>query len=358
MRKDGVQKRVRVLVIDDSAAIRRFLVEALASDPGVEVVGEAGDPYEAKEKIKQLDPDVLTLDIIMPKMNGLAFLKNLMRLRPMPVVMSSTLTREGAAATLAALELGAVDFIPKPDAAGAGSREEWIRDFTAKVKAAAGARVRRLPPRIAPRRVVGVAPAPPEVGTATWRRIVVIGASAGGTVAVEHLLAALPENSPPIVAALHMPARFTTLLAQRLDCLSRVRVAEAADGDPLLPGRALIAPGGLHTAVVRRGGGGWAVHVYDGDRVNRHKPSVDVLFTSTAEAAGRDAVGVILTGMGGDGAEGLARMRRAGAATVAQDEETCLVFGMPKEAIRRGAVDHVAPLPAIPSLILHLGKEG
>ena len=339
--------RLKVLIVDDSALMRQLLTQILNSDPELEVVGTASDPFAARDKIKALSPDVLTLDIEMPRMDGLTFLEKLMRGHPMPVVMISSLTDKGADTTLRALSLGAVDFISKPKLDVSNGTVDQAEEIVAKVKAAAKVRVRT--PGTA-------APIPAALNGKTYQfsathKVVAIGASTGGTEALKDLLSPLPADFPGIVIVQHMPEAFTRQFAQRLDSLCKVRVKEAQDGDRILPGHALLAPGGHHMTVVRQGME-YAVHVYRGERVNRHLPSVDVLFSSCARAMGKNAFGVILTGMGADGAKGMLEMRQAGAFNIAQDESTSVVFGMPREAILLEAVDQVLPLDQIPRALL------
>jgi two-component system chemotaxis response regulator CheB len=337
----------KVLIVDDSALMRQLLTQILGSDPDLQVVGTAGDPFVAREKILALNPDVLTLDIEMPRMDGLTFLEKLMRGHPMPVVMISSLTSKGAETTLRALSLGAVDYVAKPRLDVTNGTVEQAREIVDKVKAAMRARVRRASEN---------APAPVAVGVrsyqfSTTHKIVAIGASTGGTEALKDLLMPLPPDFPGIVMVQHMPEAFTKPFAARLDSLCKIRVNEARDGDRILPGHALLAPGGHQMAVVRKGAE-FAVHVYRGERVNRHLPSVDVLFSSVARGMGKNAVGVMLTGMGADGSKGMLEMKQAGAFNFAQDEASCVVFGMPREAIQIGAVDSVLPLEQIPDALM------
>jgi two-component system chemotaxis response regulator CheB len=337
----------KVLIIDDSSLMRQLLTHIIDSDPELEVVGTAADPFVAREKIKSLNPDVLTLDIEMPRMDGLTFLEKLMRGHPMPVVMISSLTDRGAETTLRALSLGAVDYIAKPKLDVSNGTIEQASDIVAKVKAAAKVRVRGLD-------AGETVPAPMPAGyhiTAT-HKVVAIGASTGGTEALKDLLSALPTDFPGLVMVQHMPEAFTGPFSERLNSLCRIHVQEAKDGDRILPGHALLAPGGHQMQVVRRGME-YAVKVYRGERVNLHLPSVDVLFSSCARQLGKNAIGVLLTGMGADGAKGMLEMKVAEAHTIAQDEATCVVFGMPREAIQLGAVDQVLPLGRIPSALLH-----
>ena len=335
---------VRVLVVDDSALIRQLISGMLEEDPGIRVVGTAADPYIARNKIKQFDPDVLTLDVEMPRMDGLTFLRNLMRLRPMPVVMVSTLTAAGAPATLEALALGAVDFVAKPSADPAAGLDAYAELLRAKVRAAAQARVRHLETGIAP------AGAVPLVYRSV-DRLIAIGASTGGTEAVREVLAAMPADAPPIVIAQHIPADFSAPFAERLDRHSRMAVRQAADGDAILPGHAYVAPGGRHLRVQRRGQR-WLCRVDDDAPVNGHRPSVDVLFDSVVRAAGRQASAALLTGMGDDGARGLLALRQAGAATLAQDQATSVVWGMPGAAVARGGAREVVPLSRVAERLL------
>jgi two-component system chemotaxis response regulator CheB len=341
--------KTKVLIVDDSALMRQVLSEILSEDPGLEVVGTAPDPYIAWTKIERLRPDVLTLDVEMPRMDGLTFLEKLMRAHPMPVVMVSSLTERGCETTLRALELGAVDFITKPKADVVQGTAEMGAEIAAKVRAAALARVSLLRPA----RAKAAAPAPLERSPLlkTTHAVIAVGASTGGTEALREFLTALPPDSPGVVIVQHMPEKFTRSFAERLDQLARIRVYEARDGDRILPGHALIAAGNYHMEVVRSGAE-YGVRVFSGERVNLHRPSVDVLFHSAAKVLGANAAGVIMTGMGNDGAAGLLAMRKAGARTIAQDEATCVVFGMPREAIAMGAAERVAPLTAIASTVL------
>jgi two-component system chemotaxis response regulator CheB len=339
--------RSKVLIIDDSALMRQLLTQILGSDPELEVVGTAGDPFVAREKIKALNPDVLTLDIEMPRMDGLTFLEKLMRGHPMPVIMISSLTDRGADTTLRALSLGAIDYVSKPKVDVSNGTIEQAEEIVAKVKAAARARV-----RIA--RTSAAVPVPLTGRTyqfSATHKIVAIGASTGGTEALKELLSPLPADFPGVVIVQHMPETFTRQFAARLDSLCKIRVKEAQDGDRILPGHALLAPGGHHMAVMRKGME-YAVHIYRGERVNLHMPSVDVLFSSCAHNMGKNALGVLLTGMGADGAKGMLEMKQAGAFNIAQDESTSVVFGMPREAIKLDAVDKVLPLGYIPDALL------
>jgi len=345
--------KIKVLIVDDSALMRKLLTQVLERDPGIDVVGAALDPFDAREKIKALHPDVLTLDIEMPRMDGLTFLRNLMRLRPMPVVMISSLTDRSADATLAALEAGAVDYVPKPKLDLQHGLEEMARTIVEKVKAAALARVAAPPDRsVAPDRI---APSRSITALGTTDRMIAIGASTGGTEAVAHLLAQFPPDAPGVVIAQHIPEVFSKRWAARMDRESAIAVAEAKDGDQILIGHAYVAPGGRHLRV-ERSGAKYFCRLGDDAPVNRHRPSVDVLFHSVADQAGRNAVGVILTGMGGDGAEGLLRMAGVGCPTLAQDRESSVVWGMPGEAVKRGAAREVLPLDAMARRVLDLAR--
>ncbi|HVY06613.1 MAG TPA: chemotaxis response regulator protein-glutamate methylesterase [Burkholderiales bacterium] len=330
--------KIRAVIVDDSALVRKMLAQIINSQPDMEAVGAAPDPIAAREMIRALDPDVITLDVEMPKMDGLEFLEKLMRLRPTPVVMVSTLTEKGSETTLRALELGAVDFVAKPKIDLANGLMEYAREITDKIRVASSARLRRAVPTAAK---AGL-PALDDRGVST-EKLLVIGASTGGTEAIRELLADLPPDCPAILIAQHMPEGFTRSFAQRLDKQCRITVSEAAHDERMQPGHAYIAPGHSHL-LLRRSGASFVTELSQADPVNRHRPSVEVLFSSAAKAAGPNAIGVILTGMGKDGALGLLEMRRAGAHTFAQDEESCVVFGMPKEAIAAGAVDEVVSL--------------
>ncbi|MCR6631793.1 MAG: chemotaxis response regulator protein-glutamate methylesterase [Magnetospirillum sp.] len=338
---------IRVLIVDDSALMRQMLSAILSAAPGITVVGTAPDPLVAREKIKALNPDVLTLDVEMPRMDGLAFLEKLMTLRPMPVVMVSSLTERGAEVTMKAMELGAVDIFCKPADTAAGGLQAHAKELVDKVRAAAAARVRPLGDRAA---------APKLAVTTIYKstdRLVVIGSSTGGVEALRDIVLALPPDAPPVVVTQHIPPKFSASFAERLNGMAAVRVKEAADGDRIVAGHVFIAPGDRHMEV-RRSGAALTIHLYDGPLVTGHKPSVDVLFHSVAEACGSKAVGVILTGMGRDGADGLLAMRRAGAPTIGQDEASCVVYGMPKAARENGAVEREFPLSRITEEILRL----
>jgi two-component system chemotaxis response regulator CheB len=330
-------RKIRVLIVDDSAIVRKALAEIVAAHPDLEVAGTASDPFVARDKILALKPDVLTLDIEMPRMDGLTFLKKLMRFHPLPVVMVSSLGQTSSRVAIEALQSGAVDVVAKPG--GPYSVTEMREELARKIHAAAHASLRRVP---ASAEIVTSSQAPPSSPAA----VIAIGASTGGVEALGRVLTQLPAEMPPIVITQHIPPVFSAEFAQRLDKTCRVRVKEASDGDPLEPGRVLIAPGNFHLTISRIGAGYRAL-VRDGERVQYQRPSVDVLFHSIAREAGADAVGVILTGMGADGAAGLLAMKQAGARTIAQNEASSVVFGMPREAIRAGAVDEVLPLERI-----------
>jgi two-component system chemotaxis response regulator CheB len=331
------ERKIRVLIVDDSALIRQLLSEMVDSQPDMQTVGTASDPVVAREMVRSLDPDVITLDVEMPRMDGLEFLERLMRLRPTPVLMVSTLTEQGSDITMRALELGAVDFVTKPKLDIVRGMGEYVEEIADKIRAASRARIKR-----------GVRPParalPPIGGRLTsTEKLIVVGASTGGTEAIKDLLVALPPDCPGILIAQHMPEGFTTSFAKRLDSLSRLSVKEAQDGERVLPGHAYIAPGHSHL-LLKRSGANYVAQLSQAAPVNRHRPSVDVLFRSVAEHAGANSMGVILTGMGRDGAQGMLELHRAGAYTFAQDEESCVVFGMPREAIALGGVDEVAPM--------------
>jgi two-component system, chemotaxis family, protein-glutamate methylesterase/glutaminase len=338
---------IKVLVVDDSAVVRQVAREMLAADPAIGAVTVAPHPLLAMDRMRGDWPDVILLDIEMPRMDGLTFLRKIMAERPTPVVICSTLTERGARTTMDALAAGAVATIAKPRLGLKQFLADEALDLVAQVKAAARANVRHLAARAPLPHVPKAAPATMQ----TTDRLVALGTSTGGTQALELVLSALPPGAPGIVIVQHMPEKFTAAFAARLDSICQIRVAEAADGMRVLPGHALIAPGGRHM-LVRRSGAQHVVEVVDGPLVNRHRPSVDVLFRSVAHSAGANALGVIMTGMGGDGAAGLLEMKKAGAATLAQDEASCVVYGMPKEAVKRGAVDRIVPLAAIPAEIL------
>lgn len=342
--------KIKVLIVDDSALMRSLLTDILGSALDIDVVGTAQDPYIARDKIKALNPDVLTLDVEMPRMDGLTFLRNLMRLRPMPVVMLSSLTAEGADVTLQALAYGAVDFLQKPSSDLARDFPAYAGEIIEKVRAAARCQVRALPGQNAP------APRPVMAATSSpqaRRALIAIGASTGGTEAIKSVIHALPADTPPIVVSQHLPLSFSASFARHVDEASAMTAKLAEDGEALRPGHVYIAPGNLHLRIAKSTAG-LKVRLDDGPPVNRHKPSVDVMFHAVAEALGADAVGVLLTGMGADGALGLKAMHDTGAATLAQDEATSVVWGMPGEACRLGAVDRQSALSQIPTHILDL----
>ena len=352
--------KTRVVVVDDSALVRSLLAEIINRQPDMQCVGAAADPLLAREMIRELDPDVITLDIEMPRMDGLDFLSRLIRLRPMPVVMVSTLTARGAEVTLRALELGAVDFVAKPKIGVADGLRLLAADITDKIRTAAQARVRKPAPASAAAATApaAVRAAPAALGQLSTEKIIFIGASTGGTEATREVLMGLPADAPAVMITQHMPPGFTKSYATRLDSLCRIRVKEAADGERVLPGHAYIAPGGLHLSV-ERSGANYIARVRDGEPVNRHKPSVEVLFLSAARVVGPNALGVMLTGMGADGAKAMRALRDAGSWNLVQDEASCVVFGMPKEAIAAGAAHEVLTLGAIaPRLLEGLRSRG
>ncbi|KIP96311.1 MULTISPECIES: chemotaxis response regulator protein-glutamate methylesterase [Pseudomonas] len=352
-------KPIKVMIVDDSAVVRQVLSSVLASDPAIQVIGTAADPLFALDKMQREWPDVIVLDVEMPRMDGITFLRKLMSERPTPVVICSTLTEKGAATTMQALAAGAVSIVTKPQASLSKFLVNASDDLVNAVKAAARANVRSL----AKNKAVPAAPVqgklsadvilPPGQGAMarTTERVVAIGTSTGGTQALEYILTRLPRVCPALVIVQHMPERFTAAFAERLNGLCELEVLEARHGDRVLPGRALIAPGGRHL-LLKRSGAQYQVEVVDGPPVSRHKPSVDVLFRSTARAAGANATGVIMTGMGDDGARGLREMHEAGALTLGQDEASCVVYGMPREAMKLGAVSREIALEQIPAAIL------
>jgi two-component system chemotaxis response regulator CheB len=342
---------IKVLVVDDSAVVRQVARDMLAADPAIGAVTVAAHPLLAMDRMRGNWPDVILLDIEMPQMDGLTFLRKIMAERPTPVVICSTLTERGARTTIDALAAGAVATIAKPKLGLKQFLAGDALDLVAQVKAAARANVRHLVTRAPLPLVAKAAPVPLH----TTDRLVALGTSTGGTQALEQVLSALPPTVPGVVIVQHMPEKFTAAFAARLDGICRIHVAEARNGMRVLPGHALIAPGGKHM-LVRRSGAQYVVDVVDGPLVNRHRPSVDVLFRSVAHSAGANALGVVMTGMGGDGAAGLLEMRKAGSATLAQDEASCVVYGMPKEAVKRGAVERVVPLGAIASEIMKQGR--
>ncbi|MBQ5948133.1 chemotaxis response regulator protein-glutamate methylesterase [Massilia sp. ST3] len=347
--------KTKVLIVDDSALIRSVMSEIVNSQPDMEVVATAPDPLVARELIKKHNPDVLTLDVEMPKMDGLDFLEKLMRLRPMPVLMVSSLTERGSEITMRALELGAVDFVTKPKLSIQTGMREYADMIADKIRGAARA-------RIAPRKAQ---PAGASVPLSALRsplisseKLIIIGASTGGTEAIREFLMQMPSDCPGILIAQHMPEGFTSSFAKRLDSLCKISVVESQGNERVLPGHAYIAPGHSHL-LLTRSGANYMTRIEQSPPVNRHRPSVDVLFRSAAQAAGKNAVGVILTGMGKDGAAGMLEMRQAGAYNVAQDEATCVVFGMPREAIAIGAAHEVGPLQALPRMVMEqLAAQG
>lgn len=366
--------KLKVLIVDDSAVVRTLLTEILSSDPGIEVVGTAGDPFRAREKIRKLEPDVITLDVEMPKMDGISFLEKLMRLHPMPVVMISSMTQKGADIALRAIELGAFDFVGKPRADMASAFMDYQDEIVAKVKEAAKARYKirknfekssaskKIVHRISP-----VAPGPKlssdaileksiAKGVSGRQTIIAIGASTGGTEAIRRVLEVLPAQMPAIVITQHIPPVFSESFANRMDSLSLLTVKEAVDDESILPGHVYIAPGDKHLLVEKRGAG-YVCRLNDGPAVNRHKPSVDVLFRSVANVVGQNAMGIIMTGMGADGALGLLEMKDRGAYTVAQDEQTSVVWGMPGEAVKKGAANYVLALDKIAAAIVKEGQR-
>lgn len=361
--------KVKVLIIDDSAAVRQTLAEILGADPDIQVMGTAADPFAAARRIQSDVPDVITLDVEMPRMDGITFLRKVMSQRPIPVVMCSSLTEEGSETLMQALTLGAVDVILKPRIDTTQHLIESRTRICDAVKAAACAQLKRLPPPSSKSSggtqavqkkltadVILPPPAPGQAMARTTETVVCIGASTGGTESLRVVLEALPADSPGIVVVQHMPEKFTEAFARRLNGLCEVEVKEAADGDAVLRGHVLIAPGNRHT-LLQRSGARYRIAVKDGPLVSRHRPSVDVLFRSAARFAGANALGIIMTGMGDDGARGMAELQQAGAHTIAQDEETSVVFGMPKEAIALGAVDEILPLGHLAAEIVRAGSR-
>ena len=385
--------KIRVVVVDDSALVRSILKTVIDAQPDMQCVGVAQDPYVAREIIRELNPDVITLDVEMPRMDGLDFLEKLMRLRPMPVVMVSTLTERGAETTLRALELGAIDFVAKPRLGVAQGLQEMATEISEKIRIAARARVSRRTAAAVPAAgslagasasggvlnrsgaatglagvsTAGVSTSAPGVGAKTMpttysrvstEKIIAIGSSTGGTEALREVLSVMPADCPAVMVTQHMPPGFTRSFADRLNGLCRMRVKEAEDNERVLPGHAYIAPGGRQMRV-KRSGANYMVQIDDGPPVNRHKPSVDVLFRSVAEQVGKNAIGVMLTGMGRDGADAMRVMRDAGAWNLAQDEASCVVYGMPREAVAAGAIEEILPLGKIAEHILaHLREAG
>jgi len=359
--------KVKVLIIDDSALVRKLLTELLSTSPDIEVVGAAADPFAAREKIKQLNPDVLTLDVEMPRMDGLTFLGNLMRLRPMPVVMVSTLTEKGADVTFEALELGAIDFVSKPKVDLAHTLNDYAEEIIGKVMVASKARVRALSEsHITSANAIKASPkfsadavlqkSTGKKNFKTTDKIIAIGASTGGTEAIKEVLMALPPDTPGTVITQHIPEAFSGPFAKRMDRCSAMTVYEAQDGQQIVPGHVYIAPGDKHL-IVERSGARYICRLSDGPPVNRHRPAVDVMFRSVAQNVGKNAIGVVLTGMGDDGARGLKEMKEMGALTMVQDEKTSVVWGMPGEAAKIGAADDILPLGKIANKIIELVKK-
>ncbi len=351
--------KLKVLIIDDSALIRQLLTEILNSDPLIEVVGAAADPYIARDKIKELSPDVLTLDVEMPRMDGISFLRNLMRLRPMPVVMISTLTQKGADTTLEALSLGAIDFVAKPRIDVTEKLADYEDEIIEKVKVAGKAKVRQLKERPAVKKseVEQKLSADDVMGKVAWtgkikttEKIIAIGASTGGTEAIREVLEQFPADSPAVLITQHIPPTFSESFAKRLNQSCAITVVHAQDGQPIIPGHAYVAPGGTHL-MLTRSGARYYCKISDAPPVNRHKPSVDVMFRSVLQSAGPNALAVILTGMGDDGAKSMKELRDIGVHTIAQDEKTSVVWGMPGEAVKLEAVEYVEPLNQIPKKI-------
>jgi two-component system chemotaxis response regulator CheB len=345
-------KPIRVLIVDDSALVRQTLSEVLSSDPAIEVMATAGDPYIAAERIRQSVPDVILLDVEMPRMDGLTFLQKIMEQHPIPVLICSSLTDKNSQTALRAMEYGAVDIITKPKVGKTEFFRESAEMFCNAVKAAAASKIRKMPavqPALTADSVL--AKRSSNAMVETTEKVALLGASTGGTEALREVLQSMPVDSPGILIVQHMPEKFTTAFAKRLDEMCAISVKEAENGDTVLRGRALIAPGNLHM-LLKRSGARYFVEVRDGPPVCRHRPSVDVLFRSGARYAGRNAVGVLMTGMGNDGAHGLLELKEAGAATMAQDEATCVVYGMPHEAVKLGAANRVLPLGAIANAVL------
>lgn len=346
---------IKVLVVDDSALIRALLKEIIQADPELELVGQAPDAYVARDLIKQLNPDVLTLDVEMPRMDGLTFLEKLMRGRPMPVVMISSLTEQGSEATFRAMELGAVDFVAKPKLGIREGMQAYAEEICYKIKAASLARL--IPRSVQPVMPVDDAPrsgAPrPIIGT---EKLIAIGASTGGTEAIKDVLLGLPADSPGIVITQHMPPGFTRSFAERLNRMTRLNVVEAKGGERILPGHAFLAPGDKHL-LVERSGANYVTRLSDAEPVRRHKPAVDPMFHSVAQCAGRNVIACLLTGMGKDGAQGMLEIRQAGGYTVAQNEATCVVYGMPREAVAIGGAEDILPLGEIAEALLQQARK-
>lgn len=359
-----MKTKIKVLVVDDSALIRKLMTEMLSSDPDITVVGTASDPYDARDKIKSTSPDVITLDVEMPKMDGITFLRNLMRLHPMPVIMVSTLTEKGADVTFEALELGAIDFVTKPKIDVSHSLNDYRDEIIAKVKAAAAANrsalerrssmLTAVPPKLSADAILDK----PTTGIkfTTTDKLIAIGASTGGTEAIKEVLMGMPADAPAIVITQHIPEAFSLPFAERMNRCSAMTVCQATDGQQILPGHVYIAPGGQHL-LVERSGARFLCRLSDGPPVNRHRPSVDVLFRSVAQNIGKNCVGVILTGMGDDGARGMQELHETGSTTIAQDEKSSVVWGMPGEAVKLGGVDYILPLQDIATKVLSLIKQ-
>ena len=350
------RKPYKVLIVDDSAVVRQAMQAILSEDPDLEVIGTASDPLAAADRIRQQVPDVITLDVEMPRMDGITFLRRLMAQKPIPVVMCSSLVGDNSETMMQALDAGAVEIVCKPELGVKAFFEESCTRIRDAVKAAALARVGARKPMKVEKKLSADAVIAPPSGTAmarTTERIVAIGASTGGTEALRAVLQAMPPDCPPIVIVQHMPGNFTGAFAKRLDGICAITVKEARSGDRLLRGHALIAPGNTHL-LLTRSGANYGVEIRNGPLVSRHRPSVDVLFRSAARVAGKNAVGVIMTGMGDDGAKGMAEMREAGSRTLGQDEATCVVYGMPKEAMKAGGVEKELPLDAIPTAMIRL----
>lgn len=354
-------KKIKVLVVDDSAVVRQTMTAILESDPHIQVIATAADPFVAADRMRKEEPDVITLDVEMPRMDGLTFLKKLMHQHPIPVVMCSSLTQKGAETGLKALEYGAVDIITKPQMGVQSFLEESKITICDAVKAASKVKPKRLkaihPIRKVEKKLTADAVLPKATSRAmiqTTEKVVVVGASTGGTEALRVFIEALPSTCPGIVIVQHMPEKFTASFAERLDSIAAVNVKEAADNDTVLPGRVLIAPGGACHTMLKRSGARYYVEVRPGPLVSRHRPSVDVLFRSASRYAGKNAVGVIMTGMGDDGAKGMLEMKETGSYNIAQNEETCVVYGMPKEAVAKGGVDKILPLEKIAAEVVRV----
>jgi two-component system, chemotaxis family, protein-glutamate methylesterase/glutaminase len=354
-----MKRKIRVLVVDDSASVRQTLTRILESDPEIEVMSAVADPFFAAQKLEKEIPDVITLDVEMPRMDGITFLKKVMTQRPIPVVICSSLTQKGAETTLKAMEYGALEIIEKPKI----GTKQFLEESRIRICDAVKAAARATPKKVSPLPVIKVQPkltadaVIPQVKSRamvqTTEKVVAVGASTGGTEALRLFLEAMPEDAPGIVIVQHMPENFTAAFAQRINSLCKITVKEGADGDTVFPGRAIIAPGNKHM-LLKRSGARYYIEIKDGPLVSRHRPSVDVLFRSTARYAGKNAVGIIMTGMGDDGAKGMLEMHQAGAYTIAQDEKSCVVFGMPKEAINKGGVSKILPLTGIPAHLIRM----